>query len=59
MGMLLVINTFLTADHHGIPDDIADATLMAAGASSPELLCTLVSLFVTHSSLGLGNIVGR
>eukprot|EP00970_Alexandrium_tamarense_P004176 scaffold696_cov197-Alexandrium_tamarense.AAC.8 len=34
------------------------ATLMAAGASSPELLCTLVSLFITHSSLGLGTIVG-
>ena len=31
---------------------------MAAGASTPELLCTLVSLFITHSSLGLGTIVG-
>ena len=31
---------------------------MASGASSPELLCTLISLFVTHSSLGLGTIVG-
>lgn len=46
------------ADHFHIPDDVAGATLMAAGASSPELLCTLVSLFVTHSSLGLGTIVG-
>ncbi|KAL7530232.1 hypothetical protein ACHAXR_003376 [Thalassiosira sp. AJA248-18] len=46
------------ADYHGIPDDVAGATLMAAGASSPELLCTLVSLFITHSSLGLGTIVG-
>eukprot|EP00956_Cyclotella_meneghiniana_P036302 scaffold123784_cov22-Cyclotella_meneghiniana.AAC.1 len=46
------------ADHWGIPDDIAGATLMASGASSPELLCTLISLFVTHSSLGLGTIVG-
>lgn len=46
------------ADHYSIPDDVAGATLMAAGASSPELLCTLVSLFVTHSSLGLGTIVG-
>ncbi|KAL7552630.1 hypothetical protein ACHAWF_015863 [Thalassiosira exigua] len=43
---------------HGIPDDVAGATLMAAGASSPELLCTLVSLFVTKSNLGLGTIVG-
>ena len=31
---------------------------MAAGASSPELLCTIISLFITHSSLGLGTIVG-
>jgi Ca2+/Na+ antiporter len=46
------------ARRHGIPDDVAGATLIAAGSSSPELLCTLVSIFVTHSSLGLGTIVG-
>jgi len=46
------------ARHHGIPDDVAGATLIAAGSSSPELMCTLVSIFVTHSSLGLGTIVG-
>lgn len=28
------------------------------GASSPELFSSLVSLFITHSSLGLGTIVG-
>ena len=31
---------------------------MAAGASSPELLSSFISLFITHSSLGLGTIVG-
>lgn len=41
-----------------IPDDVAGATLMAAGASSPELFSSIVSLFITHSSLGLGTIVG-
>jgi len=41
-----------------IPDDVAGATLMAAGASSPELFSSFVALFVTHSSLGLGTIVG-
>jgi Ca2+/Na+ antiporter len=46
------------SEYFKIPDDIAGATLMAAGASSPELLCTIISLFVTHSSLGLGTIVG-
>lgn len=43
---------------HSIPDDVAGATLMAAGASSPEFFSSMVSLFVTHSSLGLGTIVG-
>lgn len=41
-----------------IPDDVAGATLMAAGASSPEFFSSMLSLFVTHSSLGLGTIVG-
>jgi Ca2+/Na+ antiporter len=46
------------ATHFNIPPDIAGATLMAAGASSPELCSSIVSLFITHSSLGLGTIVG-
>ena len=41
-----------------IPDDVAGATLMAGGASSPELIASLVALFLTHSSLGIGTIVG-
>ena len=31
---------------------------MAAGASSPELFSSIIALFVTHSALGLGTIVG-
>ena len=54
----LVPALHVLADHHALPDDVAGSTLMAAGASSPELLCTLASLFVTRSSLGLGTIVG-
>lgn len=46
------------ADEYNIPSDIAGATLMAAGASSPELFSSIVALFVTHSALGLGTIVG-
>ncbi|KAJ8600037.1 hypothetical protein CTAYLR_001904 [Chrysophaeum taylorii] len=42
----------------GIPDDVAGATLMAAGASSPEVFSSIVALFVTHSSLGVGTVVG-
>lgn len=46
------------ATRFGIPDDVAGATLMAAGASSPELLASFTTLFVTHTSLGIGTIVG-
>ena len=46
------------ANHFKIPPDIAGATLMAAGASSPELFSSFVALFVTHSALGLGTVVG-
>ena len=46
------------AQEYNIPSDIAGATLMAAGASSPELFSSIVALFITHSSLGLGTIVG-
>ncbi|VEU36273.1 unnamed protein product [Pseudo-nitzschia multistriata] len=46
------------SSHYKIPPDIAGATLMAAGASSPELFSSIVALFVTHSALGLGTVVG-
>ena len=49
---------YVVAEYFNIPDDVAGATLMAAGASSPELFSSFVSLFVTHSALGLGTIVG-
>lgn len=63
MSLLFISNRLVPAlniisEYFKIPDDIAGATLMAAGASSPELLCTIISLFITHSSLGLGTIVG-
>lgn len=45
-------------DAFGIPDDVAGATLMASGASSPEVFSCLISLFITHSSLGAGTIIG-
>jgi len=41
-----------------IPDDVAGATFMAAGASSPEMFAAFVSLFITHSALGAGTIIG-
>lgn len=44
------------AEHFEISDDVAGATLMAAGASSPELFSSFLALFVTHSALGLGTV---
>ena len=44
--------------YYKISDDVAGATLMAGGASAPELFSSFVALFITHSSLGLGTIVG-
>jgi Ca2+/Na+ antiporter len=44
------------ANEYNIPDDVAGATLMAAGASSPELFSSFVALFITHSALGLGTV---
>lgn len=41
-----------------VPDDVAGATLMAGGASTPELFGSYIALFVTHSALGVGTIVG-
>ena len=41
-----------------IPDDVAGATLMAAGACSPEVVSSFIALFVTHSALGVGSVVG-
>jgi hypothetical protein len=37
----------------GIPDDVAGATFMAAGASSPELFASLIGV-ITHSAVGAG-----
>ncbi|KAH8060720.1 calcium, potassium:sodium antiporter [Aureococcus anophagefferens] len=42
----------------GIPPAVAGATLMAAGASSPELFGNMIAIFITHSELGVGTIIG-
>lgn len=41
-----------------IPEDVAGATFMAAGASSPEMFTAFIALFVDHSTLGVGTVVG-
>merc|ERR1711963_854450 len=41
-----------------IPDDVAGATFMAIGTSSPELFANIIGTFITESDLGIGTIVG-
>jgi Ca2+/Na+ antiporter len=41
----------------GVSDDVAGATLMAAGGSAPELFTSLIGTF-QESSVGFGTIVG-
>merc|ERR1712168_715315 len=42
----------------GISDDVAGATFMAAGGSAPELFTSIIGVFLTQSSVGIGTIVG-
>ncbi|NXP29058.1 NCKX1 protein, partial [Scytalopus superciliaris] len=41
-----------------ISEDVAGATFMAAGGSAPELFTSLIGVFVSHSNVGIGTIVG-
>ncbi|XP_039997036.1 sodium/potassium/calcium exchanger 2-like isoform X2 [Xiphias gladius] len=41
-----------------ISDDIAGATFMAAGGSAPELFTSIIGVFISHSNVGIGTIVG-
>lgn len=41
-----------------ISDDVAGATLMAAGGSAPELFTSFLGVFVAGSDVGFGTIVG-
>lgn len=42
----------------GISEDVAGATLMAAGGSAPELFTSFIGVFVARSNVGIGTIVG-
>ena len=41
-----------------ISDDVAGATLMAAGGSAPELFTSFLGVFVAQNDVGFGTIVG-
>ena len=48
----------VVCDHFGISPAVAGPTIMSMGSASPNLLAALVSVLLTHSSLGMGTIVG-
>merc|ERR1712106_1244216 len=41
-----------------ITEDVAGATLMAAGGSAPELFTSIIGVFFSKSDVGIGTIVG-
>ena len=41
-----------------IPDDVAGATLMAAGCNGPIVFASIIGVFLDHSTVGAGTVVG-
>ncbi|XP_020856004.1 sodium/potassium/calcium exchanger 4 isoform X2 [Phascolarctos cinereus] len=41
-----------------LSEDVAGATFMAAGSSTPELFTSIIGVFITHGDVGVGTIVG-
>ena len=48
----------IICDTMDLKPDVAGATFMAAGTSSPEFFSNIMGTFVTKSDLGIGTIVG-
>jgi hypothetical protein len=42
----------------GIPDDVAGATLLAAGCNSPEFFASIIGIFIADSTVGVGTVIG-
>ena len=63
-GMALVCEEFMVPAlnifclRHGIPSNVAGATLLAAGCNAPELIASAISIFVTRSTVGAGTVIG-
>jgi len=41
-----------------IPDNVAGATLLAAGCNAPELFASVIAIFISNSPVGVGTVVG-
>jgi Ca2+/Na+ antiporter len=63
-GLARVVDTFLLpalnvlCERLAIPEDVASTTLMAAGCSAPQLVASIIGVFLDHSSAGVGTVVG-
>jgi len=48
----------IMCEQYKIPEDVAGATLMAFACNGPETLTNFCAIFLTHSAVGMGTIVG-
>jgi len=48
----------IVCEKTGIPDDVAGATLLAAGCNSPEFFSSIIGIFVADSTVGVGTVIG-
>lgn len=48
----------VTAHALGLSEDVAGATLLAAGSSAPELATTILAVFVTKDDIGISGVIG-
>jgi len=64
LGLAIVCDSFFECSLSAIceslklKDDVAGATFMAAGGSAPELMTSVMGVFLSRSDVGFGTIVG-
>jgi Ca2+/Na+ antiporter len=64
VGLVVVVDEYfeptlmLLSKALGLSEDVAGASFMAVGSSSPELVLSFVDAFVTQASVGLGTVLG-
>ncbi|XP_077988461.1 sodium/potassium/calcium exchanger 5-like [Glandiceps talaboti] len=63
-GLAVVCDDYFVSSLESISErlhlqsDVAGATFMAAGSSAPELFTSVIGVFITHTDVGIGTIVG-
>lgn len=64
VGLAIVTDDYFVAslericERLNLTEDVAGATFMAAGSSTPEFFASLLGVFVTKDEVGIGTIVG-